>query len=56
MDQLWWTHINSANRFVREIIESMPNEKSLIVCLPERVPWYETMRQIVESESTVFGK
>ena len=50
MDQLWWTHINNARLLINRITDSLIDNKSLILHLSDQVPWYDTMRRLVENE------
>ena len=50
MNQIWWRQVTNASRFLHAIAESMLSGKSLILMLPEHVPWYQTMTDLVETE------
>lgn len=48
MDRLWWNHITRAHKFLEDIISSALDGKSMILCLPEHVPWRDTLLELVE--------
>lgn len=48
MDRLWWNHITKAHKFLEDIISSALDGKSMILCLPENVPWRDTLLELVE--------
>lgn len=52
MDRLWWKQITSARKFADIILESVFSYKGSILVLPEATPWYETLREEVESGIT----
>lgn len=48
MDKIWWEKLNSPSRFIRDAAGELLNGKSVVLCLPEHVPWLETMRRVFE--------
>lgn len=48
MERMWWTYVNNASLFIRRITETLLDEKSLLVHMSARVPWYDTMKLLVE--------
>lgn len=48
MDKIWWEKLNSPSRFIRDAAGKLMNGKSVLLCLPEHVPWLETMRSVFE--------
>lgn len=49
MDQVWWNKVTNAVRFTENISESINSGYSVILQLPEYVPWYATMMEIVST-------
>ena len=50
MDKIWWNQVTNASLFVKEIISNLVNEKSVVLHLPNNLPWYNTLRGLVEEE------
>lgn len=50
MEQVWWNHIIKANKFKKDIIESIIEGKSVILSLPQNVPWKETLIELISNE------
>lgn len=50
MDKLWWNSITKARRFIEDVVEAAVQEKSIVLALPENVPWRNTLMQIIEDE------
>ena len=48
MDKLWWMHISRAHKFLEDIVGSAAGGKSIVLSLPEKVPWADTLREVVE--------
>lgn len=48
MDKVWWNQITNAHRFIVSVTDTMLAEKSLILTLPKKIPWYETMKETIE--------
>lgn len=46
--KIWWEDLNGPRRFLLEAAEKLSGGKSVVLCLPERVPWAETMRDVLE--------
>lgn len=52
MDQVWWNKVTNAVRFTENISESINSGYSVILQLPEYVPWYAAMKEIVKTTVT----
>ena len=50
MDSIWWTKITNASGFLDSIVNTIQDNQSVILQLSDSIPWYTTMRNIVESE------
>ena len=50
MDLLWWNKVTNASHFLSHIIEYIQEGQNIILQLPECVPWYMTMRDIISTE------
>ena len=48
MDKLWWMHITKAHKFLTDIVNTAVGERSIILSLPENVPWRNTLVELVE--------
>ncbi|MBQ4494789.1 MAG: hypothetical protein II968_03375 [Selenomonadaceae bacterium] len=46
--KIWWEDLNGPRRFLVEAAEKLSGGQSVVMCLPERVPWLETMRDVLE--------
>lgn len=46
--KIWWEDLNGPRRFLVEAAEKLSGGKSLVLCLPKRVPWQGTMRDVLE--------
>lgn len=46
--KIWWEDLNGPRRFIVEAAEKLSGGKSVVLYLPERVPWSETMRDVLE--------
>ncbi len=49
MDKVWWTKVTNASHFLDKIVDTVQNGQSIILQLPDTIPWYETMKEIVET-------
>lgn len=49
MDYIWWNKVTNASRFLDLIVESIQMGQSVILQLPENVPWYAAMQEIVST-------
>ena len=49
MDRLWWKQITSARKFADLILESVFSYKGTILVLPEATPWYEVLKEQIET-------
>lgn len=50
MDKIWWNHIIKAHKFLEDIVKYALEGKSIILSLPENVPWKDTLRESVEDQ------
>ena len=55
MDKIWWEQLNGSSRFIRDAANHLLNGKSVVLCLPEHVPWLETMREVFEKRLRKSG-
>lgn len=55
MDKIWWEQLNGPSRFIRDAAGHLTNGKSVVLCLPEHVPWLETMREVFEKRLRKSG-
>ena len=46
--KIWWEDLNGPRRFLVEAAEKLSGGQSVILSLPERVPWLDTMRDVLE--------
>lgn len=46
--KIWWEDLNGPRRFIVETVEKLSGGQSVVLCLPERVPWLKTMRDVLE--------
>ena len=46
--KVWWEDLNGPRRFLVEAANILSGGKSVVLCLPERVPWSEIMREVLE--------
>jgi len=46
--KIWWEDLNGPRRFIVEAVEKLSGGQSVVLCLPERVPWLKTMRNVLE--------
>ena len=49
MNKVWWTKVTNASHFLDKIVDTVQNGQSIILQLPDTIPWYETMKEIVET-------
>lgn len=48
MDRIFWEQIHGAHTFIDTVLGAIGNDKSVVLCLPSQVPWYDTMRYLIE--------
>lgn len=48
MDSIWWRQIIKANQFIYTITTNVLQGKSIVLHLPEYVPWRDTMYDLIE--------
>ena len=46
--KIWWEDLNGPRRFIRDAADKLLNGRSVVLSLPEHVPWVETMREVFE--------
>lgn len=46
--KIWWEDLNGPRRFIVEAAERLSSGQSVVLSLPERVPWSEMMREVLE--------
>ena len=46
--KIWWEDLNGPRRFLVETAENLSGGKSVVLCLPQRVPWLKIMREVLE--------
>ena len=47
MDRLWWNHITKAHKFIEDLALAAVEGKSILLSLPQQVPWRETLLELV---------
>ena len=52
MDQIWWNHIIKAHAFLENIVKEAAGGHSLLLTLPDSVPWKSTFLAYKVSDST----
>lgn len=52
MDTIWWNKIPNAVQFIQKVIGTVNEGNSVILQLTDSIPWYETMRSIIENDLT----
>lgn len=52
MDKVWWNHITKAHKFVEDIVACAMEGRSMLLSLPENVPWRETLQELVKERLT----
>ena len=50
MDRIWWNHIIKAHKFLEDIVTLAAGGNSIIVSLPEKVPWRNTLLELIEEQ------
>ena len=45
MAGVWWNQISKARHFVEEIENTLLEGKSVLLCLPESLPWYDEFKE-----------
>lgn len=53
LDKVWWTHIIKAHKFEEDIVKAAAEGKSVLLSLPENVPWKNTLLDMVEELSLI---
>ncbi|MBR4641660.1 MAG: hypothetical protein IKO74_02920 [Selenomonadaceae bacterium] len=47
-EKIWWEDLNGPRRFLSEAVEKLSGGKSVVLCLPNRVPFEKSMRDVLE--------
>ena len=47
MDRLWWNHITKAHKFIEDLASAAVEGKSILLSLPQQVPWRETLLELL---------
>lgn len=47
MHKIWWEKTNGARKFLESTAEFLSAGCSVVLCLPENLPWRETMREVL---------
>ena len=47
-EKIWWEDLNGPRRFLGEAAEKLSCGKSIVLCLPNRVPFEKSMRDVLE--------
>ena len=50
MDKMWWNYITKAHKFLEDVVNIVVEGNSLILCLPENVPWYYTLVDLISEK------
>lgn len=50
MDRLWWNHITKARKFWEDIVKTALGGKSILLALPENLPWKNTFLELIEDQ------
>ena len=53
MDQIWWNHIIKAHAFLEEIVSKTVEGSSILLSLPDTIPWRNTLIDIVSERLRV---
>lgn len=47
MDKVWWNNISKAHKLLEDIVASVLAGKSIVLCLPQNIPWHGTLVELV---------
>lgn len=50
MDRIWWEQTTNAARFISRITDTMAEGKSVVLILPKKAPWYQTMCELIKGK------
>ena len=50
MDQIWWNHIIKAHAFLENIVKEAAGGHSLLLTLPDSVPWKSTLLDLIREQ------
>ena len=50
MERIWWDNIPIAARYVRDIVDAIHEERSMVLVVPLGAPWRDALPQIVEEK------
>lgn len=50
MDTIWWNKVTNASHFLEAIVNAVQERQSVLLELPDTVPWYTTMQEIIKND------
>lgn len=50
MEQIWWRQVTNARKFREEIQEEIFELHNIVIQIPEKLQWYDDMREMVREE------
>jgi len=50
MERVWWEQITNARGFLQKTVDAALSGKSVLLSLPEYIPWYDALRDGIETE------
>ena len=50
MDRVWWNHIAKAHKFLMDVVTTALEGKSIILSVPENLPWYHTFVDMIQEQ------
>lgn len=53
MDKIWWNQITRAHKFLMDIVNAAAEGKSVVIVLPDQVPWRETLIDLIRDELSI---
>lgn len=54
MDRIWWTKVTNASRFLDKIVDTVQDQTSIFLQLPDEIPWYETMCDVLQDRIKAY--
>ena len=54
MEKVWWNMVTNASQMVTKIITCIKEGKSVLLELNRKVPWYDTLSEIISEELTAY--
>ena len=55
LDKIWWQKISKASLFIQDIVDTLLEEKNVVLQLPKYVPWYDTFFDVISEELVTAG-